>query len=625
MSYPCCISGAMNERDPTESAGTPTHASHAGSHSGEARPLRRRRLVLSVGGAHGELVTRGGRWVLDNDSEVRVLEALLGASGTRARFWALAATLNAGLVEPRGVLRLNRLLSQIAAGWQPGEVCVVAVPDALLGAVAYSCASQQDHNLTRWLAWALSARLDANLVRGTMAGPGWESLYVPGRLHLRGFNRDTHWMSEMSKSFWDRLGTHRHQRLRAAAAASDPAAQPEVFDRLARDPDVFPESWDLAACNPRTPVETLRDLARPDDLPHALAWRVAQNRCAPPQLLEELANNADGVLRRVTAWNPALPSSALALMAGDESAEVRSAVAQAAATPRRALAGLAEDADVGVRSKVAANPATPWTALKALLADCRAEVRANAAANNKTPRALAAAQARDRAHRVRCAVAKRGGIGAEALANLAGDLDAAVRMAVAKNPQTPPTVLGALAEDPVSDVRAAVAANPHTPPDALKALAGDEYWTPKAGAAENPAMAAALLAVLAADENFNVRFFAAKNPATPLESLRALADDDRWEVRAGVALNAAAPPAILEALAADRNKEVRRYICENASTSQNLLDVLCGDRKYAVRAAAARALERRGQQPRRPNTAAPARDRSIRTRQQYDTKNGERR
>ena len=443
----------MNERDRSGSAGTPTHASHAGSHSGEARPLRGRRLVLSVGGAHGELVTSGGRWVLDNDSEVRVLEALLGASGTRARFWALAATLNAGLVEPQGVLRLNRLLSQIAAGLQPGEVCVVEVPDEMLGAVAYSCASQQDHNLTRWLAWALSARLDANLVRGPMAGPGWESLYVPGRLHLRGFNRDTHWMSEMPKPFWDRLGTHRHQRLRAAAAASDPAAQPEVLDRLARDPNVFPESWDLAACHPRTPVETLRDLARPDDLPHALAWRVAQNRCAPPQLLE----------------------------------------------------------------------------------------------------------------------------------------------------------------------------NPHTPPDALKALAGDECWTPRAGAGENPATAAALLAVLAADENFNVRFFAAKNPATPLESLRALADDDRWEVRAGVALNAAAPPVILEALAADRNKEVRRYICENASTSQNLLDVLCGDRKYVVRAAAARALQRRGQQPRRPNTAAAARDRSIRTRQQYDTKNGERR
>ena len=37
----------------------------------------------TVGGAHGELVVSGGRWVLDNDSEVRVLETLRGACGER--------------------------------------------------------------------------------------------------------------------------------------------------------------------------------------------------------------------------------------------------------------------------------------------------------------------------------------------------------------------------------------------------------------------------------------------------------------------------------------------------------------------------------------------------------------
>lgn len=605
LSYPCCIDGVVNERDRIESAGTPTHASRREA----ASPRRRRRLALSVGGATGDLVLRGGRWVLDNDSEVRMLEALAGACGARARFWALAATLNAGLVEAVsetvGVWRLNRLLSEIAAGWQPGEVCVVKVPDELLGAVAYSCAWQEDYNLTRWLAWTLSTRLDANLVRGPMPGPGWESFYVSGQLQHRGFNRSTHWMSEMPESFWDRLRTHGHLRLRAAAAASDPVAQPDVLDRLARDPNVFAETWDLAACNPRTPIATLRHLACSTDVA-GLAWRVAQNRCTPPQLLEELANSGDDELRRVTAWNPASPSSALEPMAGDESVKVRVAVAQAAATPLRVLKGLAEDDDVDVRSKVAANPSTPWTALKALLGDCDAGVRANAVANVKTPRRLAAALASDQAQQVRREVAKLAGVGADVLAGLAGDRDAAVRAALARNSRTPPTVLAALVEDPSSNVRSAVAANPHSPPAVLKALVGDDRWQPRVGAAENPAMAAELLAVLAADEDFNVRFYAAKNPATPQESLRALAKDRRWHVRAGVALNAAAPAAVLEKLATDSVRDVRRYLCESVSVAQSLLEVLRGDRNYAVRAAASHALQRRGPPAQRPDTAPPA-------------------
>ena len=76
-------------------------------------------------------------------------------------------------------------------------------PKPAAARVAYACACLKDERSWRWLAWALSTRLDANLVRGVMWGPGWQSRHIRG--HDRGFDRDTHWLSEMPRSFWDRL------------------------------------------------------------------------------------------------------------------------------------------------------------------------------------------------------------------------------------------------------------------------------------------------------------------------------------------------------------------------------------------------------------------------------------
>ena len=81
-------------------------------------------------------VRRGGCWVLGNEAELRMLEALGGSEGARGRLLALAAALDAGAVQGGDLRRLSRLLGEMASG----VPCLVRVPGHLLGAVAYACA-----------------------------------------------------------------------------------------------------------------------------------------------------------------------------------------------------------------------------------------------------------------------------------------------------------------------------------------------------------------------------------------------------------------------------------------------------------------------------------------------------
>ena len=104
------------------------------------------------------------------------------SEGARGRLLALAAALDAGAVQGGDLRRLSRLLGEMASG----VPCLVRVPGHLLGAVAYACAFWDSAAGWRWLGWALSARLDANLVRDWMPGPGRESRdAASGQLHGR--------------------------------------------------------------------------------------------------------------------------------------------------------------------------------------------------------------------------------------------------------------------------------------------------------------------------------------------------------------------------------------------------------------------------------------------------------
>ena len=561
---------------------------------------RQLRRVVSVGAVGGVLARRGGCWGVDNDSEVQVLEALRGERGARDRLWALAAALDAGVVEAAHLRRLNGRLSAIAAAERPEELWRVRVPGDLKGAAAYVCVCSNDEMLSRWLEFELAARLESNLVQGLLPGAGWVSLNVPHRRRWETWDRYGHWIGELPEGFWSRLATHRDARLRAAGAASDPATGPRVLERLADEHRQVPEVLDLVACNPRTPTRVLRRLWR-----GSCGWprtdlRVAQNRSAAAGLLGELARSADWELRYVAAWHPKVPVSTLRRLAADESDRVRSAVAYAESAPTEVLEGLASDADVWVRRNLGWNPSTPRAVLEALLGDRLAVVRAAAVANKHTPAALAATRTRDRALRVREQVAWRRGIGAEALTALAEDPKEPVRRAVALNTQTPPTVLDLLAGDSCGSVRAGVAYNASASPATLRVLAQAEDRWLRANVAENPSTPAELLAVLASDRSLNVRSAAALNAAAPLELLAALATDDEWCVRAAVSSNTSAPD-LLEVLAKDAHPWVRRRVCDNDEAPQRLVDALGADPDYWVRADAAAACERRRQAA--PDTA----------------------
>ena len=532
---------------------------------------------------------------MDNDAEVRLLEALRGERGARARLWALVAALDAGVVEAGDLRRLMGRLSVIAALERPEEVWRVRVPGDLLGAVAYVCVCVNEEMLLRWLGYALAARLDGNLLRGLLPGPGWASWDVSHGRRWETFGRDVHWISELPESFWSRLAAHSDERLRAVAVASDPAARPKVLETLIDEHLGVPEVLDLVASHPRTPSRALRRVALRSWGRSQPEMRVAQNRSATAGLLRELANRYDWEVRYVAAAHPKAPVRALRRLARDDSHQVRAAVAGAVSSPAAVLEALASDRNVGVRRSVASNPSTPRAVLETLLGDRRAAVRAAAAENENTPVEAVAARVRDRAIKVRREVAARG-VGAEVLAVLAEDPKWVVRQAVAYNVQTPTEVLDRLAEDCCDEVRAGVAYNTSATSAALSALERDEFLWVRVHVAVNASGPIDLLVALAADEDSYLRGEAAQNPAMPLAQLNRLATDEFSEVRAGVALNPKASEDLLTKLAEDHHSDVRRCVCENDEAPLRLVDALKSDRDYRVRAAAAAACKRRRDQ-----------------------------
>ena len=535
--------------------------------------------------------------MLDNDTEVRLLEALRGESGARDRLWALAAALDAGVVEAGRLRKVNGRVSEIAAVERPEDLWRVRVPADLRAAVAYVSVCMNDPMLLRWLGFALAARLEANLVRGLLPGPGWVSWHVPMRQRRWvTWDLDTHWMSELPAEFWSRLAGHSDARLQAAAAASDPATRPKVLERLADEFHGVAEVLDLVACNPRTPARVLRFLGR-----RSWGWprtdlRVAQNHAAAAGLLGGLARRPDWELRYVAAWNPKIPVSALRRLAGDESAAVRAAAARSVSAPPEVLETLASDPDTWVRRNAGWNPSTPTTVLEVLSGDRLAVVRAAAVSNANTPTECAAGRVRDRALGVRCQIAERRGIASEVLAVLAGDPKDKVRRAVALNERTPPEILDRLAVDSSVDVRAAVAYNAGASPETLTVLAADNDGWPRCGVAQNPATPPELLVVLADDPDSGVNIGVAQNPATPVELLAALAADDDPGVRGGAALNPAASTELLEVLAQDPDAWVRRLLCDNDNAPEPLVAALRTDPNFWVRDSAVAACERRGAQ-----------------------------
>ena len=551
----------------------------AGDSGRTTSPVRRRRVT--VDGVVGVLALRDGRWVLANDLEVRVWEALASRVGVRGRLLALAATLNAGMIYGSQLRRLNRLLGEVA----DELACLVRVPGEWLAPVAYACAFWGDSRAVCWLGWALSAQLDSGLVQMGLAGPGAQSLAWAGRLPGRGFGRDTHWISDMPEGFWDRLESN-GDGLGDVAAACDPSTPETRLVELAATGQRCWELLDLVLSHPRCPGAVLRNIGSDPRAGASACRRTAQNLNTPPEVLDVLADNFSLDVQVAVAVHPGTPLRTLQRLAGHSNVAVRAAVVRNPRLAAPVLEMLADDAEMVVRSWVAVHVCASPETLVRLLGDRNSRVRACAAANLSTPVEAVAARAADRAIRVRCAVAGRAGLDAVTLGVLAGDVKAAVRAAAAANAGCGAPLLERLATDDDRYVRAAVAANSTTPEAVLRTLAADDDWWPRTQVAQSLATGADLLAVLAADVEECVRCAVADNPNTPAEVLEVLAGDSET-VRAVVAGNPAVDEALLRSLAADTSAHVRAGAAENPSLPADVEAVLAEDDSYFVRAAAA--------------------------------------
>ena len=138
------------------------------------------------------------------------------------------------------------------------------------------------------------------------------------------------------------------------------------------------------ARHPNTPVQTL--LGMLDDEDCWVAWNLAQNPAATPELIDEL------VLRRSfldqVAANGSASARVLTQLAGEPEERVRAAVALNPSTPAGVLMKLAADSNGKVRWSVARNTAAQPELLGRLALDQEEQVRRAVARNRNTPRPL---------------------------------------------------------------------------------------------------------------------------------------------------------------------------------------------------------------------------------------------
>ena len=566
------------------------------------KPVRR---VVHCDGIRGVLERRGGRWSIQNESEVRVLAALGGSARAFERLQALAATLDAGLIDRAGLTDLSKRLRAIS---DADNMTRVWIPDRLLPAVAFACTFMADSNGARWLACALSARLDSNLFRRILPGPGWCTLTRYRELSSWGYDREIRWIDEMPEAFWDRLSARRGccpqdgltdtcvnteeaLCLKSVAAASDPNAPAGVLSELATSNDSV--LLDLVASHPRTPAHVLLGVIENRQVEFGVKLRVPQNRSVPPWLLRRMAKSSIWQVRGLAATNPATPVSVLKELRGDDMQFVRSVVAGHESTPEEELRILAGDHESQVRRAVAINGACPVDLLERLLADRKWQVRSAAVANPAASLELVVAHAGDRAMGVRAAVASRSDAPGDVLRWLSRDDKARVRYAVAWNDNTPADALELLATAPEPHIRYQVGLNASTPTTVLALVAADsERWV-RRSVADNAETPVDLLHMMAADDDSYVREAVGGNVAASADVLSALASDDRYWVRCAVAQNASTPGSALKSLIADENEEVRIASARNPSTADELLEALASDEDYRVRAEAAENLNNR--------------------------------
>ena len=574
---------------------------------GEPRPSKRRQV--SACGAKGVFAQSGGRWVLENESELSILVGLGASREGLVLLQAMVPALNAGVAGAGDLGDLRHLLLALS---EADEVCWAYVPEDLVAAVTVACAHWDHEAAEQWLCWALAERLEENLSDGLRVGAGWlcwVSLYKNRRAET--WHRGTGWMDELGSEFWDYLANHKNPLVRAANAASNPKATPAQLASLAESSEE--EVLDLVASHPRSPAKVLLDLA---DLekgrPVELIWRAAQNLSAPKRALERLASislsrstqfedhNSQAaeemiVAQCLIALNPNTPPRALTRLSRSEHEWVLGCVACNPNTPHETMERLAAHQAWAVRRAAASNSASPKMLLARLASDARREVRAQVAANPRLPNRLLGEMALDRSFMVRQAVAASPSLPRKLRETLASDSDGRVRWEIAHKEETPPEMLAEFAADPDPQVRSITALNNSTPEHAIARLAEDPDHHVLRMVAFNPKTPPAALKRFAQCENKYLRRDVASNPSTPPAALELLADDPDWYIQCHLAANTSTPPSVLERISRSKHPRPRASVAKNPDTPIRLVEQLLEDDCHQVSAAAADTLaQRRG-------------------------------
>jgi hypothetical protein len=270
------------------------------------------------------------------------------------------------------------------------------------------------------------------------------------------------------------------------------------------------------------------------------------------------------------------------LMRQVNSMERKLAIAVDPNTPVQILEELANNLNQIVRCGIAMNPSTPINYLYALSNDTfyknvRSFVAVNANLNIEIIQRLAL----DESSIVRSRIAMNSNTPVEILRLLSGDKNENVRHAVAFNLKTPSDVLKSLSEDTKAMVREGVAMNSSTPDEILNLIERDEFFFH--GIARNMTTTNDVLIDLAKHANSKVRQGVVGNMRTPIATLCELAQDTNPNVRGEVASNSRTPVTVLEELAQDQNPRILGRIAGNPNAPLTLLDRIAKNKYPEVR------------------------------------------
>ncbi|MEX3951056.1 hypothetical protein AB4Y40_25275 [Paraburkholderia sp. EG287B] len=233
---------------------------------------------------------------------------------------------------------------------------------------------------------------------------------------------------------------------------------------LATDPETLLHLWKSTHAS-AVRAQVLRHPCCPEALLRTLPSSSAERRSlalqarTPPEILAQLARDADPGVRRAAALNTHTPAGALIGLCFDAQAIVRRVVAARHDLPLQVVDWLTGNADPWVRRTLARNPACPPEWLERLVSDSESEVRRAVARHAHCPARLVAQLAADPVAWVRAGVALREDLPGALMRRLCTDEDVDVLSAIAHHPATPQAQLARLAAHPAAEVRRSVILN----------------------------------------------------------------------------------------------------------------------------------------------------------------------